>query len=475
MGSFAPQTVYSNNPSPQTGAGLAALASNLEAVKELPGAQAPQSVSIADNALTFSVGTGGVAAVSAYLIVDTEGQAAADDLTVINPVLSATDNLHDGMLLFLQAADQSRVVTVRNSSSANGILTADGEDVALTADAWYCLQLRQGTWREVQGLREASALTAANSSRRNIGELVHSLVPLDDASLHLLDGTLLAADGMYAAGIAKIVALQTDYSGLFVTEADWQASVTAYGVCGKFVYDATAGTLRLPKVTGFLEATIDATALGDLVEAGLPDHSHIYYRSGSRQLYRTDSSSAAAFGGENIATGFASASNPIYGNSATVQPQSIKGFVYMVLANTVKAPVVVDAEQYANDVNALAGDVATRTTAAGAAHAAMPSGQYIDLTLPASGGTVTAPADGWVFLRKTGANQTFVAIQIQDASNSNAIIFESIVQSSTANSVAPLSLCVPVRSGDTIYVSYSAAGATSFFRFIYANGTAPTA
>ena len=170
-----------------------------------------------------------------------------------------------------------------------------------------------------------------------------------------------------------------------------------------------------------------------------------------------------------------SRSNLIYGNSATVQPQSIKGFVYMVLANTVKAPVVVDAEQYANDVNALAGDVAARTTAAGAAHAAMPSDQYIDLTLPATGGRVTAPADGWVFLRKAGANQTFAGLQIQDTSNSNAIIFESVVYSSTTNSVAPLSLCVPVRSGDTIYVSYSAAGATSFFRFIYANGTAPTA
>ena len=144
MGTFAPQSVYSNNPSPQTGAGLAALASNQEAIMELPGAQAPQSVEISDDALTFST-----TPVSAYLIVDTEGQAAADDLEVINPVVSATDNLHDGMIVNLQATDAARVVTVVNSNAANGIKTVSGGNITLTTSTWCALQLRSGTWYEI--------------------------------------------------------------------------------------------------------------------------------------------------------------------------------------------------------------------------------------------------------------------------------------------------------------------------------------
>lgn len=55
------------------------------------------------------------------------------------------------------------------------------------------------------------------------------------------------------------------------TEKEWQASVTNYGVCGKFVYDSVNNTVRLPKITGFIEGTINITTIGDLVEAGLPN------------------------------------------------------------------------------------------------------------------------------------------------------------------------------------------------------------
>lgn len=37
--------------------------------------------------------------------------------------------------------------------------------------------------------------------------------------------------------------------GIFTTEANWQTSVSTYGVCGKFVYDSVNNTVRLPKRT----------------------------------------------------------------------------------------------------------------------------------------------------------------------------------------------------------------------------------
>ena len=40
-------------------------------------------------------------------------------------------------------------------------------------------------------------VTRNKSLDRNIGEVITSLIPLDDAGLHLLDGTKLSGSGIY--------------------------------------------------------------------------------------------------------------------------------------------------------------------------------------------------------------------------------------------------------------------------------------
>ena len=90
----------------------------------------------------------------------------------------------------------------------------------------------------------------------------------------------------------------------------------------------------------FIEGTIDNNVLGNLVQAGLPNitgnatwvtaadasavgRGAIYWKSTANQITSRTSSS-------NIPDSLAfdaSLSNSIYGNSSTVQPQSIKIFV----------------------------------------------------------------------------------------------------------------------------------------------------
>ena len=475
-----------------------------------------QAAGSTDRVLADSIASTNQLAVAAGTAASQAHQLAQQAKQTADEVTSATLTVSkSGKTVTLTATDKNGTTTETVSDGEDGRPGADGAPGPSPAHKWVGTNLQfqnpDGSWGDAvdlkgeQGrdgqtppltsdltstapdvalsalggklLKDAAdaAQTAANSNRRNVGELVHSLVPLDDAGLHLLDGTLLAADGMYAAGIAKIAALQADHPGLFVTEADWQASVAAYGACGKFVYDATAGTLRLPKVTGFLEASIDAAALGDLVEAGLPNitggFNKTAFSTGGFDLaslsgafssgsgVNRSTMAADAMKPSQIISFDASRSNPIYGNSATVQPQSIKGFVYMVLANTVKAPVVVDAEQYANDVNALAGDVATRTTAAGAAHAAMPSGHLITVSMP-----FTAPSDGWIHVAwgsTTGRVGLFI-LAPENTQNSTAF-------SLTAGSAVDITL--PISAGQTATATGSFANAV----FTYANGTAPTA
>lgn len=201
-------------------------------------------------------------------------------------------------------------------------------------------------------------------SSRNIGEIVASTIPLTDAGLHLLDGALIQGGGIYSAFVTYIAGLDLT-ANCFCTEAEWQTSITNYGVCGKFVYDSTNNTVRLPKITGILEGTTDVSALGDLVEAGLPNITGFWRDDEARTM----SYSNGAFYGEQIYARYggyytsgdgtstfnhkfdASRSNAIYGNSNTVQPQTIKVLYYIVVATSTKTNIQVDIDEIATDLN----------------------------------------------------------------------------------------------------------------------------
>lgn len=204
---------------------------------------------------------------------------------------------------------------------------------------------------------------------RFVGEVFSSLVPINDNGVKLLDGSVLEVGGIYDEFINHIVGFKEGYPNLFCTEDDWQSSVSTYGVCGKFVY--TEGvSLRIPKITGFVEGTLDATALGNLVEAGSPNIKgrlgHLYRDYGltdgggqsdtDSALYWENTKSAVIGIGTNTAYGYnpifdASRSNPIYGKSTTVQPQSIRVYYYIVVANGIKQDVEIDLDNVLTEVN----------------------------------------------------------------------------------------------------------------------------
>lgn len=196
---------------------------------------------------------------------------------------------------------------------------------------------------------------------RNVGEIIASSLPLTDAGLHLLDGALILGDGIYSEFVEYIAQLYTNNpdANYFTDETTWQQSITDYGSCGKFVYDSTLNTVRLPKVSDILQGTTDVSALGDLIEAGLPNitGSCGNFRCGgnvaSGALYLT---SSASVGGGTGGAGFnvnidASRSNSIYDNSNTVQPQTIKVLYYIVVATATKTDIQVDIDEIATDLN----------------------------------------------------------------------------------------------------------------------------
>ena len=189
-----------------------------------------------------------------------------------------------------------------------------------------------------------------------VGQTIFSLDPLNYASLRLLDGSLLQVGGVYDEFISKYIEpLFKKHPNRFISESEWQQQVSTYGVCGKYVY--TEGVaVRLPKVTGIVEGTIDPSALGDLVEAGLPNingelvsvcqfigddnpstNGAIGTKKASTTRYVTTGNGTA-----NRLAGFtfnAANSSSIYGKNSSVQPQTIKGYYYIVVATGIDEEV----------------------------------------------------------------------------------------------------------------------------------------
>lgn len=318
-----------------------------------------------------------------------------------------------------------------------------------------------------------------------IGQIISSIIPLNDAGLHLLDGSLISGSGSYAAFVTYIAGLVNSYPSAFTTESAWQNTVSSKGVCGKFVYNSTNNTVRLPKITGFIEGTTDTTALGELINAGLPNITGETYSTNSsaashyantyRGVFRgRNTTGYSYYGGNpvsssdtNVGISFdASRSNSIYGASSTVQPQSIKVLYYIVIATNTKTDVQVDIDEIATDLNGKADTDLSNVTDSGKillSSMGMPSNRYTDLTLGASGSTYTAPANGYVFFSKMGNQGQSVILNNQQ----NKMRVQSYIGSNNNWS----GIIMPIRKNERFNVEYTASGNTKYFRFIYAEGS----
>ncbi len=174
-----------------------------------------------------------------------------------------------------------------------------------------------------------------------IGAIVQSIIPLSKDNLHVLDGSLLEKES-YPELYAYVGSLLTRYSGMFLSESAWQASVTQYGVCGKFVYNSSNKTVRLPLINGIIECTTLIAQLGAVVEAGLPNIAGAMADlpnaaadgAFARASVGTYKATAGTTGGSafNTTTFDASRSSSIYKDDFNkVQPQTVKVLTYMVV------------------------------------------------------------------------------------------------------------------------------------------------
>lgn len=135
---------------------------------------------------------------------------------------------------------------------------------------------------------------------------------------------------------------QSVYSqSFFTSEADWQATYTAYGECGKYVYDSGNNTLRIPSLCSYFTNTNSATNLGVSTPASLPNIKGTITMQESGVSSTTDAFTASNAvqipngnneNSHNIVSFNANGYNTMYSDSATtVNTQSVKQLVYIVV------------------------------------------------------------------------------------------------------------------------------------------------
>ena len=199
-----------------------------------------------------------------------------------------------------------------------------------------------------------------------VGSIFISAIPITDARVHLLDGLTIPQSGVYADFANLIKALHSAGNPITCTQAEFDEDIRLTGNCGKFVIDNDAGTIRLPKITTFIQGLTDLTNIGKRVEAGLPNITGdfktrtnvVEETTGSFNL--SSQSVTGDWSQANLTTaGYnldkidfnASNSNSIYGNSSTVQPPATQYPYYIVLASGYKSSQVVNIDNVMNEVN----------------------------------------------------------------------------------------------------------------------------
>lgn len=114
------------------------------------------------------------------------------------------------------------------------------------------------------------------------------------------------------------------------------------------------------------------------------------------------------------------------------------------------------------------------------AHMAMPSDTYVDLTLGASGTTYTAPADGYIYLRRYAASDNTVSTAYIQVYTDEGRFDSRAMQVDWAKTSGSgeVYLFIPIRKDKSFIINYrdfsSVVDSSTFTRFFYAVGSEPS-
>jgi hypothetical protein len=253
----------------------------------------------------------------------------------------------------------------------------------------------------------------ASSGGLEIGDIGIAALPIDESKQkrRYLNGQSISQE-QFAAFTAKLRAAVALYPSLACTESEWQAikSSSKVGQVGKFVINDTTGTIRLPCIVK-LQGTLSLANIGNIKDAGLPNIEGYIAglvengRAGTGAFYNLRSVSNQGYG-TNIVSNYgvnfsASKSNPIYGNSNTVQEEAIQYPYFIQVASSGPEAEIPNEILYTK----LNTDLSNITSGAKGNVVSWGMPDYSAAVSKSSGSS--APKDGWAIAHGNNATVTY--------------------------------------------------------------------
>lgn len=244
-----------------------------------------------------------------------------------------------------------------------------------------------------------------------------------------------------------------------VSESEWQSYKTSWGFCPYYSSGDGSTTYRMPFVQNVHPKFVAAiTEAGKYIEAGLPNITGMITRDTvsntqpiivpedvnlSGSFYSTKlNKTGPSYGTTNYSTnlGFdASLSNPIYGNSDTVQPPAVNVIIGEYVVGSVAALGEADAESLLASVTTLEGNVGALENGVGRASA------YITETWHEGTEWYRKWSDGWIeqggYIATTSSvvNGKIVTFPIA-FSDANYTLLGGVLTKATAENMAAANL-----------------------------------
>ena len=208
-----------------------------------------------------------------------------------------------------------------------------------------------------------------------VGSIFTSAIPQEDARVHLLDGSTIPQNGVYATFANLIKALDASGKLITCTQEEFDDSLTTYGQCGKFVIDNDNNTIRLPRITEFIASNNSGQTIGLAELDSFKSHNHTMQSAGSHTHSTTLTYSGVSGSWNNSADlvtvsrnagttskGTSSAGSHTHTidakGDAETKPKNVRYPYYIVLASGYKSSRVVEIDKFVTDINNLANEVA---------------------------------------------------------------------------------------------------------------------
>lgn len=255
------------------------------------------------------------------------------------------------------------------------------------------------------------------------GFIIPAVGKISDERFTLLDGKTLSRTGTYEAFCNKVVEQVQAGNWFACSEEEYNADVSAYGQCGRFVI--ATDYVRIPKITRFIGATITLSEIGKSYAESLPNINvkttgsgegnslwHRNHTADKTGLARGDGNTVGNDGSSpQISNISLTTYNPTYQEGAKVQPDHIKYPYYMVISTEGQtAEVGVDINKVYEDLNLKATtDLSNVASVASSFKKASVSWGMPDYSAgigKASNTQFTAERDGFLLYNYSGATST---------------------------------------------------------------------